>query len=175
MLSGVIVWLNCPRRSHHSGGPVAIGQYRSCLVERKSQSIMPLCRLPEEHVHQGFFFGTAIRTPQGLLYSLGTLFIRSTRLVRVLGVPRSGIAQFATALAPTLASPSKLLRQILCWNLLQQLCLIITSQNRNFANGDLVQKELDRSPHRRKEAWCIDNVEFTHAFGVSVLTNIGSP
>src|ERR1700691_673444 len=137
----------------------------------QGQSIIPvLCRLPQVPGRQRVLYSYH---PNSSLLNLRTSILRRSALS--LRVPRSSIAQFAPTLTLTLTSSSEFLGQIFRRNLLQQLRLIITAQNRNFANGDLVQKELDRGPYSRKEAWRIDDVEFAHAFGVSVLANIRSP
>lgn len=94
------------------------------------------------------------------------------REVLELGViPRTLVGQRASAFA--FASPPELRWQVLLWNLLQQGILVLASQNRNLGNGNLVEPRLHKSPHSGEQVRRVDDIEFTHAFRVVILSDFG--
>lgn len=85
--------------------------------------------------------------------------------------PRTVISKLDTALALALAA--KLNRQVLDGDLLEQLRLVLRSENKDLGNGDGIKETLDQGKDGSKSKGSVDEVELAHSLGVVVLANVG--
>src|SRR6266542_4055401 len=89
--------------------------------------------------------------------------------LRSLLLPRPSITHRASL--GTLAGSTKLLWQILDWNLLDELVPICATQNVNLLDSHLIQPRLNDRPDGAESPWRIDDIKLAHRLGVPILAN----
>ncbi len=87
-----------------------------------------------------------------------------------MNIPRASITQ-RTATIATFAESAKFLGQVLARNLCKKFVLVVAPDNINLVDGDLVQPGLDQPPNGVECPGRVDDVEFAHGLGITVLTD----
>ena len=99
----------------------------------------------------------------------------SSRLLRflrfLLVLPGTRIAQAAPAGA--LARPAKVLGEVLCGDLREELFLVRAADDLDLAYGDFVEPGLDDGPDGAERPGRVDDVELAHDLRVAVLADRG--